>query len=232
MGNIVDRIKHYIDSKGISVRKFEESVGFSNGAFSRQYKKGKTIGVDKLESILEVYTDINPEWLLSGEGTMLSEVTYPLSMGGNMVKEGPAIYGNIENLPVPIPLYEDGVDAGFFAEEPIASSYIIVPGIPKCDGAVKIYSETMSPLIKNGDTVAFRIVNKFPDNVLWGEIHLVAFAWGEERHLSIGYLKKGETPGEIILSGYEKHIADKLIPMEFIRSVALVRANISYSVLA
>ena len=32
MSNTVSRIKEFIDFKGLSVRKFEETVGFSNGA--------------------------------------------------------------------------------------------------------------------------------------------------------------------------------------------------------
>jgi|GEM_PF-2004224 len=71
MNSTVDRIKHFIDLKGISVRKFEENVGFSNGAFASQYKNNKTIGVDKVENILRFYPEINPEWLLTGNGEIL-----------------------------------------------------------------------------------------------------------------------------------------------------------------
>lgn len=69
--NTLHRIKEYIDYKGISIRKFEESVGFSNGSFGSQYKNNKTIGVDKVEYILQTYKDINPVWLLTGHGSML-----------------------------------------------------------------------------------------------------------------------------------------------------------------
>lgn len=75
--NTVQRIKEYIDYKGISVRKFEESVGFSNGSFGSQYKNNKTIGVDKVEYILHVYDDINPIWLLTGKGSMLCDSKTP-----------------------------------------------------------------------------------------------------------------------------------------------------------
>lgn len=71
MGNTVSRIKEYIDYKCISIRKFEESLGFSNGSFASQFKNNKTIGVDKVENILHIYDDINPEWLLTGKGNML-----------------------------------------------------------------------------------------------------------------------------------------------------------------
>lgn len=69
--NTLQRIKKFIDSKGISVRVFEKNVGMSNGSFASQLKNNKTIGVDKLENILHVYPEINPEWILTGDGEML-----------------------------------------------------------------------------------------------------------------------------------------------------------------
>lgn len=66
------RIKQYLDYKGINNKKFEETMGFSNGSFASQLKKNKTIGVDKLEKILNTYSDLNPNWVLLNEGNMLT----------------------------------------------------------------------------------------------------------------------------------------------------------------
>lgn len=71
MKNTIGRIKEYIDFKGITNQRFEKEVGFSNGAFASQLKNNRTIGVDKLENILKIYSEINIEWLLTGEGGML-----------------------------------------------------------------------------------------------------------------------------------------------------------------
>lgn len=69
----LSRIKKYLDYKGISNRAFEMQFGFSNGSFASQLKNEKTIGVDRLENILNEYTDINVEWLLTGKGSMLRD---------------------------------------------------------------------------------------------------------------------------------------------------------------
>lgn len=71
--NTLKRIKQYLDSKGIRVSVFEREIGFSNGSFASQLKNDKTIGVDKLEKILRIYTDINVEWLLTGRGDILKQ---------------------------------------------------------------------------------------------------------------------------------------------------------------
>ena len=70
---ILDRIKQFIDSKGISVSAFEKSIGMSNASFGKSLKSGGAIGTDKLENILNIYPEISPIWLVTGEGSMLCE---------------------------------------------------------------------------------------------------------------------------------------------------------------
>jgi len=84
---ILDRIKAYIDYKNITISAFEKSLGMSNASFSKSLKSGKGIGTDKLENILNIYSDISPEWLLTGEGPMLivplrERISYILSVVG------------------------------------------------------------------------------------------------------------------------------------------------------
>ena len=72
---IVDRLKQYIDTKGIPIATFERSVGMSNASFGKSLKNKGAIGTDKLENILSIYSDISPSWLLTGEGPMLREAS-------------------------------------------------------------------------------------------------------------------------------------------------------------
>ena len=80
---ILDNLKKYIDYKGISVAAFEKSIGMSNNSFRKSLLAGKGIGTDKLENILNVYSDINMSWLFTGQGEMLKEKSpnegYPAS---------------------------------------------------------------------------------------------------------------------------------------------------------
>lgn len=69
----IDRIAVFIQSKGLSIRKFEKSIGASNGAISRAIIKQSDIGSIWLSKIIREYPDINPEWLLSGVGNMLQK---------------------------------------------------------------------------------------------------------------------------------------------------------------
>lgn len=68
---ILDRLKEFIDYKGLSVAAFERSIGMANASFGKSLKKGGAIGTDKLENILRTYPELSPQWLLKGEGEMI-----------------------------------------------------------------------------------------------------------------------------------------------------------------
>jgi len=90
----LQRIKQFTDLKGITNQAFEKSVGFSNGAFASQLKNNRTIGVDKLENILRIYPDLNPSWLLTGEGEMLKKEKSSGKNSSNVADETRYSYNN------------------------------------------------------------------------------------------------------------------------------------------
>jgi hypothetical protein len=61
------RILEYLNNKGISKYEFYQKTGISNGILSQ---KGG-ISEDNILKILSCFNDINPTWLLTGEGEML-----------------------------------------------------------------------------------------------------------------------------------------------------------------
>jgi len=73
--SVVDRINEFRIFKGLTMQKFEKSVGFSNGAFGSQVKNKGNIGSDKLENILTIYNDLDGYWALTGKGSMVRSNT-------------------------------------------------------------------------------------------------------------------------------------------------------------
>lgn len=70
---VPDRLKLFIKFKGISTRKFEQSIGAGNGFLSG---KQDSIRSDKLTTIYKRYPELSISWLLTGEGDMLNPTTY------------------------------------------------------------------------------------------------------------------------------------------------------------
>lgn len=65
---VKERLLAYLSAKGISARKFSLSCGLSEN-YVVNIKK--SIQPEKLEQISSVYPDLNPGWLMTGEGEML-----------------------------------------------------------------------------------------------------------------------------------------------------------------
>lgn len=68
---ITERLKQFIDFINVSISAFEKSIGMSNASFRKIYNNNGAIGSDKLERILNTYPQLNPSWLLTGEGSMI-----------------------------------------------------------------------------------------------------------------------------------------------------------------
>jgi len=76
---IKERIKQFIHYQNITAKKFYEKTGFSSGFLN----KSGAVGSDKIMRIVEVYPEINLEWLVMGDGPMLN----------NQVNEEAPAYG-------------------------------------------------------------------------------------------------------------------------------------------
>lgn len=68
---MINRLKQYIEFKGMTIAQFERALGLSNGALAKAIRNNTAIGSDKLENILMAHPDISPMWLLKGQGEML-----------------------------------------------------------------------------------------------------------------------------------------------------------------
>jgi hypothetical protein len=66
--SVKERIKIFCKNRGISISEFEKTIKASNGYVN---SISKSIGLDKIESLLENYPNISLEWLLIGKGEML-----------------------------------------------------------------------------------------------------------------------------------------------------------------
>ncbi|MEA5128065.1 MAG: hypothetical protein VB074_07775 [Proteiniphilum sp.] len=89
----IDRLKLFIKFQGLGQTKFEELVGFSRGYIS---KVKTSIGADKLSNIVEVFPDLNLDWLITGKGEMISSSikSDPAEQSIDVVEEDAVEYKN------------------------------------------------------------------------------------------------------------------------------------------
>lgn len=60
----------FMSYREISASRFERMCGLSNGYFN---KLRNAPGLDKIDKMLRVFPELNREWVLTGEGSMLNE---------------------------------------------------------------------------------------------------------------------------------------------------------------
>ncbi|EKB49591.1 hypothetical protein [Cecembia lonarensis] len=80
MGAIVNRIGLYAETKGISIRKIEVEIGASNGTLSKAISKEKDVLSEWIAVFVQKFPDVNPVWLLTGEGNMSISEAQSLSI--------------------------------------------------------------------------------------------------------------------------------------------------------
>lgn len=225
---VSERVGEYIAKKGVSYYAFENSIEASRGSISKAVKEGKSIGSQVLEKILSVYKDLNPTWLLTGQGNIFVEndsisrnnkiETFRLKTDSSLESQQIPLY-DIEAVAGLVPLFQDSK-----AQEPI--DHISIPHLPKCDGAVYITGDSMYPLLKSGDIVLYKEINDIRNEIFWGEMYLLSIDMSGEEYITVKYIQKSERDGFVKLVSQNKHHQDKDVEMSKIKALALVKASI------
>ena len=224
---VSERVGKYIEAKGISFYAFENSLEASRGSISKAVKDRKSIGSNMLEKILAKYTDLNPTWLLTGEGDMLIDdhawqgshvKTYMLKTDNNVESQQIPLY-DLEAVAGLVPLFSDNK-----AFQPV--DHIMIPHLPKCDGAVYVTGDSMYPLLKSGDIVMYKEINDIANGIFWGEMYLLSIDLAGEEYITVKYIQKAQEEGHIRLVSENRHHQDKEIQLNHVKALALVKASI------
>lgn len=68
----IDRFDKYLEFKGITDYRATIDAGLSKGTIGKSREKGRDLSNKSVEKLVEVYSDLNKAWLLSGSGDMLN----------------------------------------------------------------------------------------------------------------------------------------------------------------
>lgn len=205
---ILERIKEYIDAKGIAVSAFEKSIGMSNASFGKSLKNGGAIGTDKLENILKVYPDISPDWLMTGKGSMTTDV--------------PAI----SNDPlVGKPYYDVDFEGGFNelvnSQTRIPTTNIVIQGFEKADLWCNVTGHSMEPKINHGDIIALHKCSL--EDVQYGEIYAVVL----DTIRTIKIIRRASNPDNLLFVPINRDFDPQEYPKSRIINIFEVIGSIS-----
>ena len=227
---IKQRILKFAEQQGISKREFYKRISVSRGTL--ESKTGIT--EDVMAKFIATYPEVSAEWLLTGNGEMIRSNSTQLA-GIEIANKFKLRTDNDIELQK-IPLYDIEATAGIvslftdtFKQEP--ESYLSIPDIPPCDGAIRVAGNSMYPIIRTGDIILFKQIHNIETSIIWGEMYLVAFSIEGDEYLMIKYIKRGSRNDTVILDSENPAYDPKEIPLACIRALAIVKASVRYNMM-
>lgn len=235
---VKDRVYMFAEAKGISIKRFEELCGLSNG-YITSMRKG--FGAQKLNNVLTVFPELNREWLLYGEGEMLKPSSSAITIhGGNSGIAAHYNSGNVyntttptseEDIPeaevavIPTELYKDpNTNLYQYTEVNDVETQPIVRQFSKHDRFYRVINSSMSPKLLASDIVALQRVDI--DDSIPGCVYMV------DHRTKGSFLRKvTDQCDTLLLSSYNRDeypdfVVYKKDVLNLARVVGLIRTDI------
>ena len=158
-----ERLAIYMASMGINNNMITVSAGLSIGQIGKAITNNSGINSTSIEKILHKYSDINPEWLLTGKGKMLKSENEPIiDLKRNLIPlfNDVATIGGANGLAAST----NGVS---HATEYIDSG----DWFPGATAAIRHYGDSM-PEYANGSILALKVVEDIR-LLVWGRNYCI-----------------------------------------------------------
>lgn len=229
MSTINERFVFILNEKyGGNVSEFARQSGIPQGTLNNIV--GNRLSKPSFENISKLVSSdetIDAKWILTGEGDMNSKMDilkihtppYPESLNENLI----------------VPVFDIEAAANLkmtmYKNKENVIGYLSIPDMPTVDGAVAVRGDSMYPIIKSGDIVVYKWISS-PEYITYGEMYLVNYLWGDDRHVVVKYVKRSQKEGYVTLISYNSHHEPIDIPMSCIQSIALVKVSIRYNTIS
>ncbi len=156
---IKDRILKISDYSGLTKELFFSKIGMTTANF-RGKAKETPINSTAIENILSVFPEINPEWLLTGKGSMLKGTSVESIKSikkdnqENIIPAKPTSPSDPKGIPL-IPTYAmAGAFTGDLQVLECDCEHFIIPTFKGADFLIPVKGASMEPKYSSGDLVA------------------------------------------------------------------------------
>lgn len=219
---IKQKILLYLETIGTTPYEFYKITGVTRGVLGQN----NGISEENLSRFLDYYKDVNPEWLLTGNGSMLRADQSGTVPNIQVIHQSKSIEPRSDQS---IPLYNVSAAANlqtlFCSDTQDVLGRISIPDSPRCDGAVYVTGDSMYPLLKSGDIIAYKQLYN-PDNMTFGEMYMIQYTIDGDQSLVIKYIQPAGNDNYVRLVSFNEHHAPKDIPRSAIDALAIVKFSI------
>lgn len=219
-----ERFLKVVDELGVSDYSVWNSIdGISKEQLSKIRRGVGGASLNIIRDFCSHYESANADYILTGRGEPLkqtmevTQIHHPKSFekkdGGEVVLYDIEAAANLNNL--------------FLQKDQNVLGKISIPNIPKCDGAIYVRGDSMYPLLKSGDIVAYKEIQVDMRQIIFGEMYLVSIDMDGDEYLAVKYVKRSEFGKDWIqLASYNQHHEPKDFHISVVRAMALVKLSI------
>lgn len=224
-----ERIVYFIEQQGVTTKEFLEKTTIKRG-FLDSDKLKATVSDVFLAKIIAVYSEINLEWLITGNGSMLKElqslVTSPVH---SIQKANDALdfrkvpLFNLEKTIGIVPMVNE-----ISLDEEKIIDYISIPNIPSSDGAIYATGDSMHPVLKAGDIITYKKIDINRQKIFFGDLYLLAIKIDDSTTMKTIKLVQQSDLGDdyIKLVSHNQQHPAKDVHLSEITAMGLVRVSI------
>jgi repressor LexA len=219
----IERVVLIIKHEGLSISAFEKATGMSNNSIQTAIKRNSNLKDDTLNSILNTYKYVNPEWLLTGQGMMIREkkttsnITPNITPNKNILTEPTEDYKLIPLIPVDAIAGWVSGDISSITDTDINLERYVVPEFQGVDFLIRVKGSSMYPKYSSGDIVACTYI-KESRFIQWGKVYVLDSTQGA----LVKRLFKSDDQDCIECRSDNEAYPPFLIPKDEIRGMALV----------
>lgn len=227
-----ERLEYIAECKGLNgITGLAEYLGYNSPQKLYRLKNNDARpSYDIIADFSNKFEDLNLRWFVLGIGEPF------LNVSSSILADPITTYTRKGDKRIElqsVPLYNTNAAAGLtktFSDTPNVLDYISIPNLPKCDGAIYITGDSMYPLLKSGDIVAYKRIKDIANGILWGEMYLVSFIIDDEDYTLVKYIQKSDMGDQFVkLVSQNQHHQSKDIPFRNITALALVKASIRFN---
>ncbi len=206
-------------------------LNIKKSKFSEILNFRMNVSVELISNFCEAY-NISLDWMLYDRGDWKKQAS-----GVNEIGQEYFLRRNIEQDIQAIPIY--GLDTETSLEDLFESlnenknkprGHISLPNLPKCDGSTYMSGDSMYPLLKAGDILAYKIVHNIDAGLFWGETYIISLLVDGEEYVTVNYIQKSDKGEDYVkLVSYNTQHQPKDVHKKSIKALAMVKASVRYN---
>jgi len=234
---IIERFKRVIHKNKITDEKLCEILDIPLTKWKKIYNHKIDFDINPLlDKVAEKFPEFSMTWLRTGQGYMMQSDADLYADNEDNINNSemtkihkPTKYMEKILESQEIMLYDINAAANlktlFAQKNQNILDKIVLPNIPKCDGAVYVTGDSMEPFIKSGDIICYKEVDI--SSIVYGEIYLISIDMNGDEYLVVKYINRSDKGvGWIRLESLNERHYPQDYELKYVNAIALVKISI------